>query len=166
MSHKGRRRWGFNQRFVIGKQNNPMLERWRLTQTPLFGIYVHFIHREDLDRVPHDHPWRFWSLVLRGGYTEELHERPGSGSARLVSWHRWSVHHFPMHHAHRIIGVAPRTVTLVVVGRKRRVWGFYDRDRWIDYRDALGIRPTEGDPRKRPAGVQRPGSDKRSETRE
>lgn len=144
MSREGRSRWGLNQTFVIGKQGNPMMKRWRLIQTPWFGIYVHFIYREDLDPVPHDHPWRFASLVLRGGYFEELHERPGSGSYRGVSWKRGSFHRFPMHHAHRIVVVLPKTTTLVFVGRKERVWGFYDGQRWIDYRDALGLRPTEG----------------------
>lgn len=151
MSREGRSRWDFGWRksshFVIGKPGDPMLHRWRLLQTPWFGIYVHFIYREDLDPVPvpHDHPWPFWSLVLRGGYQEELHERPGSGESRNVVRHRWSVHHFPLHHAHRIVAVSPeRTTTLCVVGRKQRVWGFYDGNVWVDYRDALRLRPTEG----------------------
>jgi hypothetical protein len=157
MSREERRRWDFGWRpsshFVIGKPGDPMLHRWRLLQTPWFGIYVHLIYREDLEPVPHDHPWTFWSLILRGGYTEELHERPGSGSARLVTRHQWSVHRFPLHHAHRIVGVSthPKTVTLVLVGRKLRVWGFYDGNVWVDYRDALRLRPTEGIAEKRPA---------------
>jgi hypothetical protein len=57
---------------VIGQPGNPMMERWRLLQTPWLGIYVHFIHREDLDPIPHDHPWQFRSFVLRGGYNEEF----------------------------------------------------------------------------------------------
>jgi hypothetical protein len=144
MSREGRRRWALNERFLIGQQENPMLERWRLVQTPWFGVYVHFIFREDLDRVPHDHPWRFRSLVLRGGYVEELHERPGDGRSRLVARRRWRTHRFPLHHAHRIVQVVPGTVTLVVVGRKVRVWGFYEGERWVSYRDALGLRSSEG----------------------
>lgn len=159
MSREGHARWGINQRFVIGQPGNPMMERWRLLQTPWFGIYVHFIHREDLDPVPHDHPWSFRSLVLVGGYTEELHERPGSRDCRLVPHHRWSFHRFPLHHAHRIVGVAPRTVTLCIVGPKVRVWGFYDSNVWVDYRDALSLRPTEGVAAKRPLPVSQ-GEDK------
>lgn len=153
MSREERKRWSVNQRFVIGKPGNPMMERWRLLQTPWFGIYVHFIYREDLDPIPHDHPWAFTSFVLAGGYTEELHERPGSGSCRLTTHRRWSMHRFPLHHAHRIVGVAPGTVTLCIVGRKQRIWGFYDGAWWVDYRDALALRPTEGYAEKRPAGV-------------
>ena len=155
MSREGRSRWDFGWRqsshFVIGKPGDPMLHRWRLLQTPWFGIYVHFIYREDLDPVPHDHPWQFWSLVLCGGYTEALHERPGGDSYRWVTRHRWRLHRFPLHWAHRIIEVQPRTVTLCLVGRKRRTWGFYDGARFVDYRHALALRPTEGVAEKRPA---------------
>lgn len=144
----GRRRWTLNSRFLIGKPGNPMMQRWRLIQTPLFGIYVHFIYREDLDPVPHDHPWRFWSLVLRGGYDEEYHpDARQIGHSRQQSHARWSRHGFPLGAAHRITAVQPQTVTLVFVGRKLRTWGFYDWRRgnaFVDWRDALGIRPTEG----------------------
>jgi hypothetical protein len=143
------RRWAFNSRFLIGKPGNPMMERWRLIQTPLFGVYIHFIFREDLDPVPHDHPWRFWSFVLRGGYAEEYH--PDVRNTRAPSEHRafgpmaWRrCHLFPLGAAHRITSVDPGTVTLVVVGRKVRTWGFYEYGRFVDWRDALGIRPTEG----------------------
>lgn len=155
MSREGRSRWDFGWRrsshFVIGKPGDPMLHRWRLLQTPWFGIYVHFIYREDLDRVPHDHPWAFWSLVLRGGYYEQLHRRPGSGEYETMRRWRGQLHRFPLHWAHRIIAVMPGTVTLCIVGRKRRTWGFYDGPTWVDYRDALRLRPTEGYAEKRPA---------------
>lgn len=140
------RKWTRN-RFLIGKPGNPMMERWRLIQTPLFGIYVHQIYREDLDPVPHDHPWRFWSLVLRGGYEEEYYAdtRMIVGDAeRRHFYDRWDFHHFPLNKAHRITEVRPGTVTLVLVGRKVRTWGFYDMGRFVDWREALGIRPTEG----------------------
>lgn len=144
MSREGRRRWGFNQRFVIGKQNNPMMERWRLAQTPWFGVYVHFIYREDLDPTPHDHPWAFWRFILRGGYVEEYLADPASAKYVVTSpgRRRWS--HFPTSHAHRIRAVEPGTVSVVLVGRKRRTWGFWHGGVWTDYRDALGLRPNEG----------------------
>lgn len=153
MSREGRRRWAVNERFIVGKPGNPMLERWRLVQTPWFGLYVHFIYREDLDREPHDHPWWFGSLVLRGGYDEELHAdkaRYPSRAPVTVTHGRWSRHGFPLADAHRITKVRPGTVTLVLVGHKQRIWGFYQdfggQVVWVDYRLALGLglRPTEG----------------------
>ena len=152
MSREGRKRWGFFQTFVIGKQDNPMMKRLRLIQTPWFGIYLHFIYREDLDPVPHDHPWRFWRMVLWGGYSENYTVFPADPTFlehRLVVPFQPS--RVPTNHAHHITKVAPHTISLVVVGRKERVWGFWqpidgwpDHARWVDYRDALGLRPTEG----------------------
>lgn len=151
MSRENRkRRWGLLQTFVIGKQDNPMMKRLRLIQTPWFGVYLHFIYREDLDPVPHDHPWNFWRIVLRGGYLERYWTDPARGRDVLTSpgRRRWS--RVPVEHAHRIVVVQPGTVSLVVVGRKRRVWGFWGprEDQtprtWVDYRDALGLRPQEG----------------------
>jgi hypothetical protein len=127
-------RWGINERFIIGKPGNSMLERWRLIQTPLFGLYVHFLFREDLDRDPHDHPWSFWSLVLRGGYHEELTPDPRVGDRKIIGRRAGSVHHFPLRSAHRISSVLSGTVTLVLVGRRRRSWGFYTPEGWVDYR--------------------------------
>lgn len=149
MAEPHKNRWTFNSRFLVGKAGNPMMERWRLIQTPLFGVYVHFIYREDLDPTPHDHPWRFWSLVLRGGYTEDYRDDSRYLlDAEFKTHRRGSTHTFPLRACHRIISVEPRTVTLVVVGRKLRSWGFYDEMRnghFVDWRDALGLRPTEGD---------------------
>lgn len=106
------------------------------------------LYREDLDR-PHDHPWQFWSLILRGGYAEELHARPGNTEFVVRQRRHGRAHRFPLHHAHRITAVSPRTVTLVLVGRKVRSWGFFEGSTWIDYRDALNLRSAEGNPAKR-----------------
>lgn len=149
MSREGRARWGFNQRFVIGRQGNPMMERWRLIQTPWFGAYVHFVYREDLDPHPHDHPWRFIRMVLRGGYTEEY---AGQKIGAVGTLRPFRPGYFPTHARHRIVSVLPNTVSLVLVGRKRRTWGFWVPgvlggmyvEEFVDYRDALGLRPNEG----------------------
>lgn len=135
------RRWAFMSRKVIGAQDNPMLIRWRLLQTPWFGLYLHFIHREDLDRLPHDHPWTFWTWVIRGEYREEFWpDARLIGNPYVAPWHqrRWRgmFRHFPRGAAHRITWVSPHVTTLVLVGPKCRTWGFYDgMGNFIDWRD-------------------------------
>lgn len=156
MSREGRKRWDFfwrkSSRFLIGASNpvGPMLERWRLIQTPWFGIYLHHIYREDMDRTPHDHPWEFRSIVLRGGYVEEHHT--DIRQRGLVGGHReyraGQYHLFPLADAHRIVHVESGTVTLVLTGRKQRIWGFWDHEQgqgavWTDYRYSEALRPTE-----------------------
>ena len=134
---------------------------------------------------PYDYPARHWELdktgqptqrvqasrlrmVLRGGYIEEYLPDPEWGPARPAIMQPWRPHWFPTKHAHRITMVKPGTVSLVVVGRKKRTWGFWrptadpstygdlmaaslgasvtlrPRAEWVDYRDALDLRPTEG----------------------
>ena len=150
MSRHGRSRWAVNQTFIIGKQDSPMMKRWRLVQTPWFGAYVHFIYSEDLDPHPHDHPWNFVRCVLRGGYSEEYAGRKVGAAGRLRPFRPGYV---PTDAHHRITAVKPGTVSLVLVGRKSRDWGFWVPEeicglaaaRWVDYRDYLGLRTTTPD---------------------
>lgn len=143
-------RWAIWETFIIGKQHNPMMKRLRVVQTPWFGIYLHFIYREDLDPVPHDHPWNFWRMVLRGGYVENYLDDPASGPARPQMILPFRPTFFPTYHAHRIVMVKPGTISLVLVGRKVRSWGFWGPSEargprtWTDYRDVLDLRPSEG----------------------
>jgi hypothetical protein len=96
------------------------------------SIRVHHILRSDEDRVLHDHPWPFATVILRGGYFEDrpiFTEPPdwivpepttttfyGPGSIlvrRSTSRHRL---------------VLPRwkdAWTLFMMGPRRQVWGFY-----------------------------------------
>lgn len=129
------------------------------------GIFWHHLDGPDPGIDVHDHPWHFWTLVLRGGYTDEAVDirhavgraidaedtehcvgaRIGSGPRGDTRvWRRWSVHRMPLDLAHRIVAVEPRTLTLVVRWRKRRTWGFYCPEgwvRWTDY-DYEGRRPS------------------------
>jgi hypothetical protein len=47
------------------------LRRFYLVKSRWFNIFVHHIMRSDDDPDPHDHPWWFFTLVLRGGYYDE-----------------------------------------------------------------------------------------------
>jgi hypothetical protein len=131
-------RWTLWQYCDIESDVNPgqvYLRRLRLVQTPWFGVYLHWINESDTDRDLHDHPWRFWSLILRGGYTETVSDHPGAPPVSRY-WPRWSWHHMPLRSAHRIIALVDETVTLVIVGRRVRVWGFWTtegRIPWPDY---------------------------------
>ena len=120
------------------------LVRYRLFALPgtrSWRIYLHQFIGPDPDRKLHDHPKRFVSIGLRGGYTEivGVHQQPWSGDifgrdtgqpiAMLrkqlqvfrAPWFR----SFPPTHIHKIVGVLPGTWTLVFVGRVVRPWGFW-----------------------------------------
>jgi hypothetical protein len=114
------------------------LHRLRVVQTPWLAVYLHDLNLPDSDRDPHDHPWSFWSLVLRGGYTERLFPYPhvvGVESWKRQTWRRWSLHRMDTAQAHMIDQVEPRTKTLVITGRRRRTWGFWTVDGWVPWQE-------------------------------
>lgn len=132
-------RWAFMEWADIPSYANPnevYLRRLRVLQTPLFGIMLHFIFEPDTDPDPHDHPWVFWSLVLRGGYHERVfpyvvRDRHDFSSQEFRNG--WlSFHKFPFDWAHKIIVLKPHTITLVITGRRRRnPWGFHTSEGFV-----------------------------------
>lgn len=124
-------RWQFMTRYDIPSRINPdetYLTRWRVIQTPWFGVYVHRIREPDTDRHLHDHPWSFFSLVLWGGYVEEMITR--TVKRGFLSWAFRKASAF-----HRITKVRRGTTTLFLIGRKKRTWGFLTPTGWVRYRD-------------------------------
>lgn len=137
------------------------LRRLYLIDCPLFGVMLHNIRRPDQDRALHDHPFSFVSLILRGGYVEELElpdrirqlsrhdeiisatpdENPWALTDGQAIFHRRRRHRAgsvlvrPAETLHRITTVAPDCWTLVVHGRRRRTWGFVEAGgEWTDWR--------------------------------
>ncbi len=79
---------------VIGDPEAPYLRRWYLIpRNPLLNVYLHQFLASDDDRALHDHPWWFFSLILKGGYTEVTEAgavaRSGVIGGRYGGWNRW-----------------------------------------------------------------------------
>lgn len=132
-------RWAFMKKMVIPCNDGEIyLVRYRLIDTPLFGVYVHDIRKEDQDYDPHDHPWVFWSFILKGMYTESVW-RVFRGRViwprRVQTWRRWTLHKMTQDKAHRITYAAPGTWSLIIRGKRRSSWGFYTPHGFIDWKD-------------------------------
>lgn len=123
------------------------LRRLRIVQTPWFALYLHFIFLPDEDRDPHDHPFSFRSLIVRGGYTESVwsvchclqgpHLTNEHRSRR--TWGLGSIHKTSRDVAHMITTLTPGTITLVWAGAKKQDWGFYPNglfEPWQSYNRA------------------------------
>lgn len=48
------------------------LRRFYLLRTRWFNLFLHYIAMSDDDRFCHDHPWDFWTFILKNGYLEEI----------------------------------------------------------------------------------------------
>jgi hypothetical protein len=142
--------WAIWEKFTIPNYSTPDAEddylvRWRIIQTPWFGIYLHRIETPDPRPTLHDHPWPFLAVVLRGGYDEmrrDTHDisgdwrGAGNDIARYANPHVVRrVNLMRLDHLHWISRLhRTPTWTLVFVGRRSRIWGYLDRDgTWTDF---------------------------------
>lgn len=121
------------------------LDRWGVRWGRHFGVYLHRMSAPDPGIDLHDHPWPFASIILRGGYTEEVAEAreacvlaeiaeafPNAQRGIIRHWRAGSVHRVRLHECHRIVDLRRQpTWSLVLLGRTARSWGFYEPRGWV-----------------------------------
>lgn len=56
-----------------------------------FNIFLHKFLKSDPDDV-HDHPWSYFTIILKGGYYEwtPVFDKNGKKVAELCAWWSWS----------------------------------------------------------------------------
>lgn len=126
-------RWAFWDKMIIPcGDGEEYLARLRLVQTPWFGIFLHDIYEPDADRDPHNHPWPFISILLRGSYTERVYPLPGDMNPRMWRYfrthkhRRFSAHRMGRKSAHRITHLRGKVKTLIFTGKRApEGWGFF-----------------------------------------
>jgi hypothetical protein len=101
----------------LGEKECPYAYRWVLN-LGFFSIRMHRWIRSDDKRYFHDHPWWFWTLVLRGGYTDVT----PSGEDVLT---RGSIRFRPSHHQHYVRIPKEGALTILLCGPQSRNWGFW-----------------------------------------
>lgn len=114
------------------------MRRWYLFRCKWFSIRLHHIMREDWDVWPHDHPWNFLSIILRGGYWEEWCKRhefmtTAAGDQWVPSRysHRRRFNYKFWEDLHKIVlfdREGKGSWTLVITGREQHTWGFMTRE--------------------------------------
>lgn len=118
-----------------GDGNSAYLTRFTLVDTRWFQLCLHIFHRSDADDL-HDHPWPFFSLMLWRGYWEvtpncdicegrECRRRKRNRKWPLMVLFRSATH------KHRVELVdGKRAVSLVLMGKRVRQWGFFTSRGW------------------------------------
>jgi len=124
------------KRVILDRQSSdPYLTRYYLLfkDRPSwfpFNIFLHNFHKGDPDDL-HDHPWPYFTFILRGGYWEHT---PGGrfwrGRGHFRICGARSLHRIELDPDHD-------TWTLFIPGLKLREWGFVDNGIWKQHEDYL-----------------------------
>lgn len=101
----------------LGLPTCPYVIRWRF-ETRWFSIRLHHWLAPDDDRAHHDHPWRFTTFVLWGGYTDD--SPAGDEHLRAPAIRRRTAEH-----RHTVRPDPGGAWTIVVTGPRIRTWGFW-----------------------------------------
>lgn len=123
------------------------LYRWHVVSTRWFKAYVHHFVDDDWCLDLHDHPRRFISIGLKGGYIEVTPDSHivGLGEKMTIFNAPW-FRTFPAEHIHRLrmfrwggengvpIKIFDCWTFVVVILPSSREWGFWNKGRFIDWR--------------------------------
>jgi hypothetical protein len=127
------------RRIIMDRQDQaPYLERYYLLfntrQHRVVNVFLHKFLKSDPDE-PHDHPWPYFTLILRGGYYEWIPQFNADGikTCEIRKWR--GPGHFRFNRAtslHRIEVHNDITAwTLFVPGPHVRQWGFIVDNAWV-----------------------------------
>ena len=119
------------KRVILDRYSNePYLTRYYLLLKDRkwfpFNVFLHNFHKGDLDDL-HDHPWPYFTVILKGGYWEHT---PSGKHWRSPGHFRFAT----PRSLHRI-ELAPDTNvwTMFVPGPKIREWGFIVNGSWMQH---------------------------------
>ena len=114
---------------IVTDGTGPVLFRSRpiawLLQRFNISVRVHEILRSDVGRDPHDHPFNYLTIILKGGYIERRFDDLGDPIS--AKWHGpGSIMWRPAHSWHMLELLEGKTATtLFITGRKiDGAWGF------------------------------------------
>ena len=119
-------------------ENEPYLTRYYLFLKDRkwfpFNIFLHNFHKGDPDDL-HDHPWPYFTIILKGGYWEHL--ETGERKWRSTGTGRFA----GSRSLHRIeLEPGVDCWTLFIPGPQLREWGFVDNGEWKQHEQYLAER--------------------------
>jgi len=118
-----------------------LMPRW-------LGIRLHVICSSDDDRVFHDHPWWFVTLLLAGGFYEHRPINPSDWDwtrEQDIRWHgAGSLLFRKAEHWHRLsLPEGHRAVTLFIHGPRAQSWGFLFKGRKMPWREFVTMQVSD-----------------------
>ena len=138
------------KRIVLDRTSDePYLERYYLflkerDRFP-FNIFLHKFLKSDPDDV-HDHPWPYFTVILKGGYWEWIPQfnNEGKKTGEIAHWRGPGSFRWCSAQSYHRIELDPNVTawTLFMPGPKQRDWGFLVRNRWVQWEQYLKQRKT------------------------
>ena len=105
-----------------------------------YNVFLHKFLKSDPDDV-HDHPWNYFTIILKGGYWEwiPVFDSLGVKFNEYKVWRGPGSFRFGKSTNYHRIELEPGVVawTLFFVGPKKREWGFLVNNKWIHYEKYL-----------------------------
>jgi hypothetical protein len=143
-------RWNRHRVIMDRVNGEPYLERYYVflkdrNRFP-FNIFVHKFLKSDPDDV-HDHPWPYFTVILKGGYWEwiPVFNTHGAKIHEYCVWRRPGSFRFARANTYHRIELDPDVEcwTLFMPGVKQRDWGFLVKDRWVQWQEYLNMRKSQ-----------------------
>lgn len=147
----------FFNKVAIGRADDPIMIRWNIIGIRgLFTLRLHKFIRSDHDCL-HDHPWDFYTLILKGGYYEKVEcsvtKRVNGKICRVPDFAQiWRkpgtlIFHKAEHrHSVQLKSILPEksfpikssvqympSWSLVLSFKPRRKWGFWQKGIWTEW---------------------------------
>lgn len=114
-------------------ETGPYVHVWRLT-TPWGSLRLHKWVDSDDQRAHHDHPWPFYTLVLKGRYYDVTHHEATEWERKMNEGRKsvlktelmkpGTLRYRPALHTHTVLLASPSCWTLVLTGPRVRPFGF------------------------------------------
>jgi hypothetical protein len=135
---------------VFMNTNGPLLTVWRFLKIGRLSFCVHKFDQADEDPDCHDHPFHFVTLILKGGYFEEMHHLPFKRVYinRVFPRYRWSLLFRKatcLHRVHMLMGNKP-CWTLCIKWDAKCTWGFMTKNGWQHWKTYIknkGLTPND-----------------------
>lgn len=129
------------KRIVMDREDNePYLERYYLflkdrKRFP-FNIFLHKFLKGD-PHDPHDHPWGYATLILKGGYYEWIPQFNSNGEmiGEIRYWRGPGHFRICKANSYHRVELKPGVTawTLFMPGPQKREWGFLVKNLWVHY---------------------------------
>ena len=126
---------------IVSQKGVTHFRRWCLFRSPWGCIYLHNITNSDLDIDPHDHPWNFRSLILKGSYREESrYPRDDYKCSYVNVFKPGMINKKRTIEVHKLTLLSKSVWTLVFTGKKIHDWGYQTANGWIHHKEYSRLR--------------------------